>query len=203
LSVVVSPPHAQRPGSAAGLLSRIEPGARQGLQQQVFTGIRRAILDGTLALGTRLPSSRALAEDLGVSRTTTMLAYEQLTAEGFLAARHGSGTFVTRELPEDLPYQPPVTRDARTKHPQLSGRGATLATTTAAGQRRIVGAPRPFRAGVPALDLFPMRLWSRLVSHRLRSTPTAQLDYTDSAGLTELRSAIAEHVQASRATRCD
>jgi GntR family transcriptional regulator/MocR family aminotransferase len=187
--------------SPAGLLIRIDGRARDGLQRQVYTAVQRAILDGVLGPGTRLPSSRTLAEDLRVSRTTTLLAYEQLLAEGYLAARHGSGTFVAGELPDDLPQQVSPQRVARTKHPQLSRRGVAL-TTTPGPARRIVGPPRAFRLGAPALDLFPLRLWSQLVTRRLRSTTIGQLDYTDSAGFAELRRAIAEHVQTARATRC-
>jgi len=73
-------------GPAKTLLIRLEPCAQGGLQQQVYAGVRRAILDGVVAPGARLPSSRALALDLGVSRTTTLLAVEQLLAEGYLEA---------------------------------------------------------------------------------------------------------------------
>ena len=88
-----------------GLLIRIDSRGRATLRDQVYAAIRCAILDGVLVPGTRLPSSRALANDLRVSRTTTILAYEQLLAEGYLSARHGSGTFVAGELPDDLPRQ--------------------------------------------------------------------------------------------------
>src|SRR5258706_4846726 len=100
--------------SPAWLMIRIEPRAWEGLQQQIYDAVRRAILDGTLAPGTRLPSSRALAEDLSVSRTTTLLAYEQLLAEGYLAARRGSGTYVADEIPDGLP-QRVATRPPRLK----------------------------------------------------------------------------------------
>src|SRR5262245_1454471 len=116
-------------GTVADLLIRIDPDGHEGLQQQVYAGLRRAILDGALAAGTRLPSTRRLAGDLRVSRTTTLLAYEQLLAEGYLAARHGSGTFVARELPDDLPPRVSSRRRARTAHPQLSRRGAALVKT--------------------------------------------------------------------------
>src|SRR5262245_38530108 len=112
-----------------GLLIRIDTRAREGLQQQVYFAVRRAILDGTLAPGVRLPSSRKLAEDLRVSRTTTLLAYEQLLAEGYLAARRGSGTFVARELPDDIPHQVFPHRTTHPKHPQLSRRGQELIGT--------------------------------------------------------------------------
>jgi len=163
--------------------------------------VRRSILDGVLGAGTRLPSSRALANDLRVSRTTTLLAYEQLVAEGYLETRHGSGTFVVEELPDDLPQQAPPRRLARTKHPQLSQRGAALSETPGPA-RRIGGPLRAFRLGVPALDRFPLRLWSQLVGRRMRSMTFGQLDYADPAGCVDLRRAIAEHVQAARGTTC-
>ena len=82
------------PRSAASPFIHLDPRQPGGLQAQIYQSIRGAILDGTLAPGARLLSSRALADDLDVSRTTAILAYEQLTAEGYLTARHGSGTFV-------------------------------------------------------------------------------------------------------------
>jgi GntR family transcriptional regulator/MocR family aminotransferase len=189
------------PGLAAGLLVRIDPRASEGLQQQVHAAVRRAILDGVLTPGTQLPSSRALAEDLRVSRTTTLLAYEQLLAEGYLAARHGSGTFVAEDLPDDLPQRIAPRRLVRTRHPKLSRRGVSLVRTPGSA-RRLGGPPRAFRLGVPALDLFPVRLWSQLVTRRLRSLTLGQLDYSDLAGFRDLRQAIAEHVQAARGTIC-
>jgi GntR family transcriptional regulator/MocR family aminotransferase len=175
--------------------------ARAGLQRQVYASVRRAVLDGVLEAGARLPSSRALADDLRVSRTTTLLAYEQLFAEGYLETRRGSGTFVAAPLPDDLPLTAPPRRTLRTSHPQLSARGTALAATPASAQR-IGGPPRAFRLGVPALDRFPLPLWSQLVRRRMRSTRPAQLDYGDSTGRLELRQAIADHLQAARGTTC-
>ena len=71
------------------------------------------------------------------------------------------------------------------------------------GARRLVGPPRAFRLGTPGVDLFPVGLWSRLASRRLRSVTSAQLDYGDPAGLRALREAIASHVQTARGTRCE
>src|SRR5262245_61658661 len=143
----------------ADLLIRIDARLRTGLQQQIYGAVRHAILEGIVAPGTRLPSSRALADDLSVSRTTTLLAYEQLLAEGYLTARHGSGTFVASELPDDLQRLAIPRRPLRTRHPPLSRRGLAIADNPPAG-RRIPGPPRAFRLGVPALELFPVRLWS-------------------------------------------
>jgi GntR family transcriptional regulator/MocR family aminotransferase len=183
------------------LLIRIDARLREGLQQQIYAAVRRAILEGVVAPGTRLPSSRALADDLSVSRTTTLLAYEQLIAEGYLTAQHGSGTYVARELPDDLPRLAIPRRQSRLRHPPLSRRGVALAGTPPPA-RRIAGPPRPFRIGVPALDLFPVRVWAQLVGRRLRNITLSQLDYGDSGGWRPLREAIAHHVEASRGTRC-
>ena len=188
-------------GPHGGLLIRVDARSRVGLQQQIYAAVRRAILDGVVPPGMRLASSRALAEDLCVSRTTTLLAYEQLTAEGYLATHHGSGTFVAHELPDDLARVSPPRPAARTRHPPLSRRGVALAATPSP-PRRIPGPPRPFRLGAPGLDLFPLRLWSQLVNRRLKAVTLSQLDYGDAAGFRGLREAIADHVQAARGTRC-
>jgi GntR family transcriptional regulator/MocR family aminotransferase len=188
------------PRVTAGLLVRIDGRSGVGLQQQIYAAVRRGILSNVIKPGTRLPSSRALAGDLCVSRTTTLLAYEQLTAEGYLTTRYGSGTFVADEIPDDLARTTAVRRPPATKHPPLSRRGTAMAAMPSAW-RRLPGASRAFRAGVPGLDLFPMRLWSQLVNRRLRSITIGQLDCSDAAGFSELRAAVAEHVQVARGTR--
>ena len=180
---------------------RIDSRLREGLQQQIYRSIRRAILDGVVGPGTRLPSSRALAGDLGVSRTTTLLAVQQLQAEGYLTARRGSGTSVADELPDDLVPRDGARPALSVRHPALSRRGTAIAGVRE-GARRLHGPPRAFRIGTPGVDLFPVSLWSRLVSGRLRSVTAAQLDYGDPAGLRVLREAIAAHVQTARGTRC-
>jgi GntR family transcriptional regulator/MocR family aminotransferase len=183
-------------------LVRLDTRREQGLQQQIYASIRQAILDGVVVPGTRLPSSRALAGDLGVSRTTTLLAVQQLQAEGYLTARRGSGTSVAAELPDDLVQRRGPRPAAKAKHPALSRRGMTVVASPQ-GAQRLDGPPRAFRLGTPAVDRFPVALWSRLVSRRLRSVTAAQLDYGDPAGLRPLREAIADHVQVARGTRCD
>ena len=188
--------------SPASFFVRLDPRLGEGLQQQIYGSVRRAILEGVLTPGTRIPSSRALATDLGVSRTTTLLAVQQLQAEGYVTARRGSGTSVAAELPDDLVERSAARPAARPKHPALSRRGAAVAAVQE-GARRLVGPPRAFRLGTPGVDLFPVGLWSRLASRRLRSVTSAQLDYGDPAGLRALREAIASHVQTARGTRCE
>jgi GntR family transcriptional regulator / MocR family aminotransferase len=180
------------------LLIRVDPRADGTLQQQLYAGIRRAILDGRLAPGTRLPSSRALAADLRVSRTTSLLALEQLLAEGYLSTRQRSGTYVAQELPDDIPRVGRIRPAPSAKHPPLSTRGAALADVPPAA-RRLAGPPRAFRLGTPAVDLFPVRLWSQLANRRWKSVSAAQLDYGDAPAL---REAIAAHLPGARGTQC-
>jgi GntR family transcriptional regulator/MocR family aminotransferase len=184
------------------LLIRLEPGGGGTLQDQICAGVRRAVLDGVLRPGSRLPSSRALAAELGVSRTTALLAFEQLLAEGYLESRRGSGTFVASELPDGSIQYLGARRASPPSHPPLSSRASALAAIRPSADR-IQGPPRAFRLGTPALDLFPMRVWSQLASRRLRRATVSQLDYGHAAGLPALREAIASHVSSSRGTRCD
>src|SRR5690606_41370873 len=88
--------------SPASLLVQLDPDAPASLQTRFYDGIRRAIRTRVVAGGTLLPSSRALAADLGVSRTTTLLALDQLAAEGYVTARQGAGLFVSAELPDEV-----------------------------------------------------------------------------------------------------
>lgn len=180
---------------------RIDPSGRDSLQLQVYESVRRAILTGVLLPGTRLPSSRTLAEDLGVARLTVVLAFEQLVAEGYLTARVGAGTFVNGELPTVDALLPASTSVDVMRHPRLSRRGITLSKVPRI-VRKLEGPPRAFRIGTPALDRFPIRLWNSLVSRRMRRLTASQLDYGDPAGAQSLREAIASHVSRARGTTC-
>src|SRR4029450_11280908 len=97
------------------LLIRLDGRVRGQLQRQISASIQRAILDGVVAPGSRLPSSRGLAGGPRVSRTATLLAVQQLQAEGYLTGRRGSGTYVAAELPDDLISRRSA-RPARLKH---------------------------------------------------------------------------------------
>jgi GntR family transcriptional regulator/MocR family aminotransferase len=180
---------------------RLDPRQREPLQLQIYQSVRRAILDGVLTPGARLPSSREIADDLGVSRLTAVVAFEHLAAEGYITSRVGAGTFVNRELPDARIHVPANVKATIAQHPQLSQRGARLAQTPRV-VRKIAGPPRAFRIGTPALDRFPVALWNRLVSRHTRRLTVAQLDYGDAAGLPALREAIAAYVSRSRGTSC-
>jgi GntR family transcriptional regulator/MocR family aminotransferase len=180
---------------------RIDSRRREPLQQQIYESVREAILSGVLTPGARLPSSRTLAHDLGIARMTAVLAFEQLAAEGYITSRVGAGTFVNHALPDVDAHRPVSTASGTAQHPRLSRRGVALSQTP-----RIVikidGPPRAFRIGAPALDRFPVRLWNRLVSRRMRQLTAGELDYGNAAGSRALREAIALYVSRERGTAC-
>jgi GntR family transcriptional regulator/MocR family aminotransferase len=180
---------------------RIEAARGQTLQQQLYHGIRWSIVVGRLGADRRLPSTRTLAAELGISRTTVLLAFEQLQAEGYIVPRRGSGHFVVQELPDRSPATVATGPALPRPHPLLSERGQALAQARTP-DRRSSGSPRAFRLGTPALDVFPCELWTQIARQCLRSASSARLDYARLAGLPELREAIAEQM-ASRGTSCD
>src|SRR5262249_26065895 len=129
------------------LLIRLDRRAGSALQRQIYSEIRRAVLDGVVQPGGRLPSSPCPAGGPAASRTTGLLAFERLRGEGYLAGRPGSGTFVAHELPDDLPRTIGARqRLTSAKHPPLSRRGLAL-TATPPAARRMPGPPRAFRIG--------------------------------------------------------
>jgi GntR family transcriptional regulator/MocR family aminotransferase len=192
-------------GKSVLLTVPLDADADAPLFRQLYEGLRGRILDGTLAAGARLPATRRLAEELGVSRNTVLNAYEQLLAEGYLEGKIGSGTYVPSTLPDDLLRVRPSSR-SRQAQPQrrskLSQRGELL-TQAAAPVLRSGETPRPFRPGVPGLDVFPFDLWTRLVSRHHRRPTSDLLAYHHPGGYYPLRRAIASHLGAARAVRCD
>jgi GntR family transcriptional regulator/MocR family aminotransferase len=184
--------------AASDLLIHVDPNSRHTLQQQIYEGIRRAILTGLVKPGARLPSSRVLAADLGVCRETSLFAFDQLIAEGYVVTRPGAGTYVAPDLPDDLPRVSDAWRRPTTRHPPLSARATALAGTRPRAWR-LPGPPRPFRIGTPAVDLLPVTLWSQLTTRRQRSASPSQFDYGD---WPPLREAIAAHLRSARGTQC-
>ncbi len=179
------------------------PLERQGepLSRQIYAGLRHGILAGTFGAGERLPSTRDLAEQLGVSRTVVVLAYEQLLSEGFVVGRVGAGTYVPDGLAAAAPGAGPPPAQ-----PRLSRFGAF-----AAGVRAAVEFPAPplkalrydFAYGRSDVDCFPFEHWWRLLHRCARRTAVRGLDYGDAAGIDALREAIAAHLRRSRAVACD
>jgi GntR family transcriptional regulator/MocR family aminotransferase len=190
-----------------GLLA-LHPSSSQPLYRQLYESLRAAILAGQLAGGMRLPSTRALAEELGASRSTVINAFDQLLAEGYIYGVHGSGTFVARVLPEEL-LEAPRGPGMRPREPApmgaLSRRGAALAALPEPPlpARPALAHSRAFDVGLPATDAFPRKLWGQLLARCWRRGASDLLDYQPGAGSMPLREAIAAHVTAARGVRCD
>jgi GntR family transcriptional regulator/MocR family aminotransferase len=163
--------------SVAGLdLYLDRPGGR--VRDGVMEAIRDAIRSGRLVPGIQLPSSRALAADLGVARNTVARAYAELIAEGWLTSQHGSGTLVSQRAAE-------VVRSVASPPKRRT-------------QRRL---DHDFRPGHPDLSSFPRTEWSRAVKRALNAAPFEAFGYTEPHGRPELRGALAQYLARARGVR--
>lgn len=179
--------------------------SRVPLYRQLYDSLRQAILTGQLRPRMRLQSTRELAVELGVSRNTVINAFEQLLAEGYLEGQVGSGTYVTRALPDDMLYARDVTPKAgkaRRTGRVLSARGRVIAGALI-NASPAPGSMRAFSPGTPALDAFPFDVWMKLTARHWRYPRRNLLGYSDSAGYGPLREAISEYLGAARAVRCE
>jgi GntR family transcriptional regulator/MocR family aminotransferase len=201
------------------------------LHYQVYKALRAEILAGNPPTGARMPSTRMLAAENGISRMTIQIAYEQLVAEGYVIGRHGSGTYVAdhatgpsvlvaapRATPTAVargapsitatpqaPSAAPATTRASTS-PRLSKLGRrVLEDVTPLLSSRGHGRPRPrydFRHGLPGLDDFPRAQWRRHLGRQARRTEVVAYDYPPAQGALRLREAIASYLRRSRGLHC-
>jgi GntR family transcriptional regulator/MocR family aminotransferase len=165
-----------RTSSSPELHVELDRSHRSPLHRQLEQGLRDAIRRGRLAPDATLPSSRALALQLGLSRGIVVAAYEQLVAEGYLVARPGGTTRVARG---------PVAARPRAHRPEPPGVEIDL------------------RPGRPDLDEFPRRAWLRSVRRVLQAAPSERLGYLDGRGVPELRAALASYLDRARGTAID
>jgi GntR family transcriptional regulator/MocR family aminotransferase len=149
---------------------------REELERELRDGVRA----GRLRPGTRLPSSRALAAQLGISRGVVVEAYAQLVAEGWLAARQGAGTTV-----------------AAVAGPARAARAPDPAVADVPAVRY------DLRTGRPDLSAFPRRAWAGALASAVRAIPDAGLDYGDPRGVPALRAALAGHLGRARGVVAD
>ncbi|WP_306603594.1 PLP-dependent aminotransferase family protein [Azonexus sp.] len=168
------------------------------LREQLVRFFRKGVADGTLQQGIRLPASRVLAQELGLSRITVSSAYEQLVAEGFLAARRGAGTYVASRMGEQKQLATATVQRER-QQASVSVRARRLAGVDSMSMAR---AAWPLTPGLPALDAFPYALWGRLEGRFWRRRPTPDLSYGDPQGFLPLREALAEYLGAARGVVC-
>jgi GntR family transcriptional regulator / MocR family aminotransferase len=195
----------QIPDHAPLLMIAVERPSDVPMHRQVFDQIRDAILGGRLAPGRRLPSTRALADELSVSRNTVLAAYDQLFAEGYTEGQTGSGTRVSRVLPEDVLAARSMAREHLAKGDApitaLSDKGRELMAAKPRVHRAVSG--HAFRPGLPEIDRFPWNQWSRIVAKFWRNPPRPLVSYGEPAGFMPLRSVIADYLRAVRGLVCD
>lgn len=155
------------------------------IYRQLYQRFRESIADGRLRPGDRVPAVRALAAELNLARGTVEAAYQLLIGEGYLTARGAAGTIVTPQL---APVSAPTQR-------------APVAPTTY--QATHAGtSPLALQMGLPALDAFPRKLWTRLAGRQLRQAGVEGLVYPDARGYAPLRAAIASYLGISRGISC-
>ncbi len=191
---------------------------------QLYDGIRAAILSGHFQAGARLPATRVLAKEFNISRNTVVEAFQRLFAEGYLEGKIGSGTYVSKALPDDLLRARPVPgtpRETNARHDSgalhnatelqggpgpsraLSQRGQMTASMRTSISDDNVYQVRPFVTGLPALDAFPIDTWLRVSNRCWRYLSLRELGYADPAGYMPLRRAVAERLRETRAVQCD
>lgn len=175
----------------------------KSLYRQLYEGYRQAILDGTLRAGERVPSTRVLAGELGISRIPVATAYAQLVAEGYFESRIGSGTIVSKSLPNGgpgahAPRKAAAVLDADRR--RLSLRCNDLPNAEGFYRRRGI---MPFGISQIAFEHFPLRIWNRLVTRHSRHASARSLDYGDPMGSRDLREVIANYLRTARGVRCE
>jgi GntR family transcriptional regulator/MocR family aminotransferase len=173
------------------------------LQRQVYEACRAAIVDGTWHAGQRVPSTRVLAAELGISRIPVLNAYAQLIAEGYFQSRIGAGTVVSSSLPgKTTPWQPGALRETKptARHHQLEKPFALPQTVERGTWQRARGA---FCVGQVPYEEFPVRTWNRLVTRNCRNLSANALNYADPMGSRDLRQAVAVYLRTARGVRCD
>ncbi|RPK44925.1 HTH-type transcriptional regulatory protein GabR [Streptomyces sp. ADI92-24] len=168
------------PWATFGADLHIDPAGATGLRAGLMDALREAARTGRLAPGTRLPSSRTLAADLGIARNTVADAYAELVAEGWLTARQGSGTRVAqRAEPRRAAARAPRSRPPRTS-PAYS-----------------------LQPGSPDLSTFPRAEWLKAARRALTAAPNDALGYGDPRGRVELRTVLADYLSRARGVYAD
>lgn len=168
----------------------------------LYAALRGHILEGRLRPGARIPATRDLANRYGMSRGTIVSAFEQLKAEGYVEGTVGSGTYVSKILPEELlqvPREavPKAARDGNSRR-SLSDYGRRVKLFRGFEMQR----SRAFRANLPALELFPTTLWGQISARRARRVSMSLLLGCDPLGYGPLREAIADYLGTSRGVKC-
>ncbi len=184
-------------------LIAVDRNASKPLHRQIYDAYRAAIASGELRAGQRVPSTRVLASELGLSRIPVLNSYSQLLAEGYFESRIGAGTVVSGALPEQV--APPASGVAQPKKPRpgsraLSRRAALL--TPPADTPWLLG-HGAFSISHVAFEHFPFQVWGSLIARHGRNLTVKSLRYSNAMGSADLRETIATYLRTARGVRCE
>ena len=189
------------PGGFAPVIA-VDRSAATPLHRQIYDAYRASILGQGMQPGQKIPSTRALAEDLGISRIPVLTAYSQLLAEGYFESRAGAGTFVSRSLPEHFTS---CKADRRAPKAAVAGprRVSRRADLLSGKPEPWVGGTGAFAVGQLAFDHFPFQAWSNLVAMHGRKVRARSLNYGNPMGSRDFRETVAAYLRTARALNCD
>jgi GntR family transcriptional regulator/MocR family aminotransferase len=192
----------QKTSSVLPPVIAVDRSSAKPLHRQIYDAYRALIVGGNLPPGQQIPSTRALALDLKVSRIPALTAYAQLLAEGYFEARTGAGTFVCSSLPDQV---------ARAENNSVKAIPVPPESRAVAKRAALLPPPQPspwfglgaFSMSQAAYNEFPIHVWSNLTLRHTRRLPPNALHYGESMGSEALRDAVCTYLRTARAVRCD
>ncbi len=191
----------KKPHGPAVPLIAVDRKGERPLHRQIYDAFRAMILERRLHAGQQIPSSRALADELGISRIPVLDAYAQLLAEGYIESRSGAGTFVTSSLSDQFLSARPAVAGVVSEPPSDAiSRVSRLLPLE--GTPWFLGSGA-FSVGQIAYDHFPFRVWSDLVTYHARRVRASSMNYSDPMGSEEFREVIAAYLRTARAVHCE
>jgi GntR family transcriptional regulator/MocR family aminotransferase len=176
---------------------------KETIHDQLYEQLKQAIFEGMLLPGDRMPSSRELGRELGVSRNSVLQVFERLLIEGFFEAQTGSGTFISSNVSQFFRNRKLPTSNAETRSESLKPNETFGLNQVFRGQESAAEPVLPFQQSVPLISQFPFGIWARISAAVNRSMPGLHLGYDDAQGYFPLRKAIAGHLRISRSIKCD
>ena len=191
------------PGGALLPSLQFDRESRTPISIQLSCALREMILLGKLQPGQRLPSSRTLAKDQNVSRTTVINVYEQLASEGLIRSSVGAGAYVADTLEARHSSTFPEETTSGLRRPPRLAQLSSEASEQYFPRLDHPENPRPFITGIPAFNEFPMALWANLAAQHWREPRNLVLGYPAAQGLMSLRRAVAMHLRANRGIVCE
>ncbi|MGK8801297.1 PLP-dependent aminotransferase family protein [Acinetobacter seifertii] len=175
------------------------------IKDGLYSALRDAILDGRLTAGTKLPSSRALADMMSISRNSVLAALERLLDEGYLFTKPSSGTYVAEVVPDQLIHIQESSKKTTPSKPHALNINPNMEALLASWQEQSSSSQKKkmFHVGVGCVDLFPHQLWGKLLTQAWRQSYYQLGQFHDPRGYLPLRQAICEYVRSTRGLNCN